>query len=134
VFYLGSGPSYSIPMVLPYGTLILVVEDEPITALMIEDTLVDEGCKVVGPVHNVDAALAAIETNHLDGALLDINLNGVQSYAVADALALRGIPFILLTGYGGLAIPSKYRACAVCDKPFSAQKLVEAVTQHFDLG
>jgi FixJ family two-component response regulator len=79
-------------------------------------------------------APSLIETNHLDGALLDIHLNGLQSYAVADALALRGIPFILLTGYGGLAIPSKYQACTACDRPFSAQKLVEMVTQHFDLG
>jgi DNA-binding NtrC family response regulator len=121
-------------MVLPYGTRILVVEDEPLIALMIEDTLADEGCKVIGPVGTVNAALAAIETNHLDGALLDINLKGVQSYAVADALALRGIPFILLTGYGASDIPEKYRACVVCDKPFSVQKLVEMVTDHFELG
>ena len=39
------------------GCRILVVEDEMLIAVMIEETLQDLGCVVVGPVAKLDAAL-----------------------------------------------------------------------------
>ena len=44
----------------------------------------------------------------LDGAILDIDLHGQPSFAVADALQARGIPFVFTTGYGSSMIPEPY--------------------------
>ncbi|WP_261404766.1 response regulator [Chenggangzhangella methanolivorans] len=84
------------------GLRILLVEDEAMIAMLVEDMLLDGGAEVVGPAGGVKAALAVIaETDAIDGALLDVNLGGEQSFEVADALAARNIPFVFVTGYGG---------------------------------
>lgn len=91
-----------------YGQRILVVENEGIVAWALEDMLADLGCAVVGPAARVSQALATIDDGPIDAAVLDLNLNGHMSYPVADVLALRGIPFVFLTGYHKSSIPEKY--------------------------
>src|SRR4029078_2691283 len=81
------------------GLRVLVVEDEMIVAWVLEDMLADLGCAVIGPAARVKQALAMIDAEAVDAALLDVNLNGQKSYPVADALAARGVPFIFATGY-----------------------------------
>jgi DNA-binding NtrC family response regulator len=73
------------------GRRVLIVEDEVMVAWALEDTLADIGCVIVGPAARVNQALAMIETEVIDMALLDINLNGEKSYPVSDALAARGV-------------------------------------------
>ena len=58
---------------------ILVLEDEPLVAMMLEDELGSMGIYVVGPANNLKSALQLAELSSLDGALLDLNING--SYA-----------------------------------------------------
>src|SRR5450759_3991479 len=81
------------------GRRVLMVEDEMIVAWLLEDTLTDLGCAVIGPAGNVNQALAMIEAEAIDVAVLDINLNGQMSYPIADALAARGVPLVFSTGY-----------------------------------
>jgi CheY-like chemotaxis protein len=57
--------------------------------IMIEDTLADLGCKSVTSAATVDKALALINALVFDVAMLDMNLNGSDSQAVADALCAR---------------------------------------------
>jgi len=59
-----------------------------------------EGAEVIGPVGWAEGALALIDSQGttLDAALLDIDLHGERSYAIADALASRGIRFAFATG------------------------------------
>ena len=83
-----------------YGRRVLVVEDEMIVAWLLEDMLADFGCTIVGPAARIDQALAMIKAEALDAAVLDVNLNGQQSYPLADALVTRGVPFVFSTGYG----------------------------------
>ncbi len=78
---------------------ILIVEDEPLIAMMLEDFLdaLDKQC--VGTCDTVQSALATIADEHPDAVILDINLSGGEkSWPVADALAERGIPFVLSSG------------------------------------
>jgi CheY-like chemotaxis protein len=82
------------------GLRILLVEDEPIIAMTAEDMLESLGCAVVASAASLDEALAAGEAGGFDVAMLDINLNGVASLPVADALKAAGTPFIFTTGYG----------------------------------
>jgi hypothetical protein len=44
----------------------------------------------------------------LDGAVVDINLQGELAYPIGDALIERGIPFVFTTGYDQAGIPTAY--------------------------
>ena len=81
------------------GRRALLVEDEPIVAWLLKDMLVDLGCSVVGPAADVNQALAMIDAESIDVAVLDVNLRGQMSYPIADVLVARGVPFVFSTGY-----------------------------------
>lgn len=82
------------------GTRVLLVEDEPLIAMHVEDVLVGLGCCIAGVASNAAQAMAVIKGAQIDVAVLDINLgNNETSYPIADALADRHVPFILLSGY-----------------------------------
>ncbi len=97
---------------------VMVVEDELLIAMLIEDTLTDRGYVVVGPFSNLPDALHAARTQPMDAALLDVNLRGERVYPVAEALEARGIPFLLLSGYGVDAVPANRAHWSTCSKPF----------------
>jgi hypothetical protein len=58
--------------------------------------------------------------------MLDMNLNGNKSRAVADALAA---PFVFSTGYSGLDMSDGYGDRPVLKKPFPYEELVEILTR-----
>jgi CheY-like chemotaxis protein len=111
------------------GRCVLVVEDEMLVLIMIEDLLTDLGCESVTAAATVNQALAAIEAQIFDVAMLDMNLNGSSSYAVAEALAARGIPFVFSTGYSGHHMRDGYRDRPILKKPFMDRELVEILTR-----
>jgi DNA-binding response OmpR family regulator len=101
---------------------VLVLEDEAFIAMMLQDELETLGIHVIGPINNLKSAILLAETSELDGALLDLNINGVQATAVADKLQARGIPFIFVTGYDR-PVGLKYRDAKVLHKPFTEIEL-----------
>ena len=103
------------------GRRVLVVEDEMIVAWLLEDMLADLGCAVVGPASSVEQALAMIDAEAIDVAVLDVNLNGQMSYPIADALATRGVPFVFSTGYDKDTLLDGYRIFPVLQKPFTGR-------------
>jgi len=80
---------------------ILILEDDPLLDLDLEDYFTEQGAKVVGPVSSVEQALQAVKKG-IDGAVLDLNLRGVYSYPVIDALAKTGTPLVVCSGYAEL--------------------------------
>ena len=96
---------------------ILIVDDEPLISAMTEDWLSELGHIVVGPAHNLAAALELAEAD-LDAAIVDVALGKDMSYPLADALSARGVPFVLATGYGPDGIDPRYRAHSTLGKPF----------------
>jgi len=111
------------------GCRLLLVEDEMMVAWAVEEVLCDWGCTVVGPVARAGKALALLDAEAVDMALLDISLNGERSYHVADALEARGVPFVFLTGYGRDSLPSRYRSHALVQKPFDQSELGDVLTK-----
>ena len=107
----------TLPVTL-IGLRILVVEDEMIVSLLIEEMLAEQRCDVIGPFGHLDEALHAAQTDMIDFALLDVNVNGEMIYPVAETLAARNIPFLLLTGYGHHGLPKSHQDWPVCSKPF----------------
>jgi DNA-binding response OmpR family regulator len=109
------------------GKRVLLLEDEMLVSLMIEDFLAAQGCIVVGPFSQVAEAVLAAKAEAIDVAILDINIGGVMSFPVADALQARNIPFLFLSGYGQSAVPADHPEWLVCSKPFTGAKLVGAL-------
>jgi CheY-like chemotaxis protein len=111
------------------GSRILVVEDNFLAAEVVRDMLESSGCKVIGPVGRVADGLRLAEQEELDGAVLDINLNGDWCFPIAQALRQRGIPFIFLTGYDDAAIPTELRPVRRLGKPIVGQQLIDVLTE-----
>src|SRR3954452_18857806 len=111
------------------GRRVLVVEDEMIVAWLLQDMLADLGCAVVGPAARVTQALAMIDAEAIDAAVLDVNLNGQKSYPVADALAARGVPFVFSTGYVTESLPNEYQSLRLLQKPFKRSELGDTLAQ-----
>ena len=107
------------------GRWILLVEDEIIVACLLEDMLADLGCAVVGPAASIHQALAMIDTEAIDAAVLDVNLNGQMSYPIADVLAARGVPFVFSTGYHKDRLLERYRIFPALQKPFHLLELTD---------
>ncbi len=110
------------------GRRILVVEDEMMVLLATEDMLADLGCEAVAAAATVDQALALIDAQGFDAAMLDVNLNGRKSYPVADVLTRRGVPFAFSTGYSDHGRDGHYSDRPVLRKPFRQSELGEVLT------
>lgn len=107
------------------GRRVLVVEDEVLIAITLEDMLDAAGYTVVGPFGRVAEALRVAQAETIDAALLDVNVAGEKVFPVAFALEKRGVPFLLLTGYGQSALPRERTDWAVCPKPFHEEELID---------
>jgi len=86
--------------------------------MTIESMLADLGCESVTAAATAAQALAFTESQVFDVALLDLNLNGHQSYAVADALIALNVPFAFSTGYGSDGVSEDYRDRPMLRKPY----------------
>jgi CheY-like chemotaxis protein len=106
---------------------ILVVEDEMTIALLIEDMLVELGHEVVDLAMRLPRALELARTAEVDFAILDVNLDGRMSFAVADVLAERGVPFVFATGYGSAGLAPHLEGRTVIRKPFDLAALAAAL-------
>jgi CheY-like chemotaxis protein len=107
---------------------ILIVEDEPLIAMMIEDFLDALDREVAGTADNDADALDLVAAGGIDAAILDVNLrNHEKSWPVADALAEAGIPFILSTGAGGDSIEEAHRDRPTLSKPFTMDGVEKAL-------
>jgi len=111
------------------GRRVLLVEDEMLVVWLLEDMLADLGCTVVGPASSVNQALAMIDAEVIDVAVVDVNLNGQMSYPVADALAARGVPFVFSTGYDKETLLDGYRSFPVLQKPFHRSELSDTFSK-----
>ena len=115
----------ALPPARLQGRRILVVEDDFITAEDLRRELEHLGAEVLGPVPDVAGALGLVAGDPApDGALLDINLGGVASYPVADALRARDVPFVFVTGYDSGAIPASYADVPRVEKLGDIERIV----------
>ncbi len=78
-------------------------------------------------VMRLEAGLRVARTIEADVAILDINLDGKQSFPIADILRQRGIPFFFATGYGPRGLNDNYADTFTLKKPFLTSELEKAV-------
>lgn len=106
---------------------ILIVEDEPLIAMMLEDFLGELGHTIIGTAESVADALAMVELGGFDVAIIDVHLKGDHVWPVADQLIERGIPFILATGGHIEPPPERHASAAVLAKPYTIDAIEPAI-------
>ncbi len=87
---------------------------------------------MVGPVSRLSAALEIAGEARLDGAILDINLAGENSFPVARLLRKRRVPFLFLTGYTDISfVPPDLRDVPRLFKPFGDYEVAAVAGRLF---
>ncbi len=106
---------------------VLVVEDEYFIADAMQRGLKKEGAIVLGPAPSVAEALALIDSQPVDAAILDLNLGDEKAFPVADVLQARDIPFLFTTGYDASDVPPAWRHVPRLEKPVEVATIVRAL-------
>lgn len=100
------------------GLTIMVVEDEFLAALDLKRLIEERDGKVAGPVGRLEQAQQMARSVRLDGAILDVKLDGTDSLSLADELIARDVPIILVTGYDIARLPVRFASTPRLPKPF----------------
>ena len=109
---------------------ILIVEDEPLIAMMLEDFLDSLGHKVVASCDSVSDALAQVEQGGFDVAIIDVQLkDGESVWPVADKLAESGTPFVVATGGHVEPPPAAHADVPTLTKPYTIDSIEPAIEE-----
>jgi DNA-binding response OmpR family regulator len=106
---------------------VLLVEDEVMIRMMVADMLQELGYTIAGEAGDIDEAVRLVQATDFDIAILDVNVNGKVISPVAEAVQLRGRPFVFATGYGSQGLPAKFRDRPTLQKPFQIETLARAI-------
>jgi CheY-like chemotaxis protein len=107
---------------------ILIVEDEPLIAMMLEDFLESLGHSVLASCDSVAEALGHVEAGGFDVAIIDVQLrDGERVWPVADRLAEAGTPFVLATGGHVEPPPAAHAGAPVLAKPYTIDAIEPAL-------
>ncbi len=110
---------------------ILIVEDEPLIAMMLEDFLDSLGHAVSATCDTVQSALAAVERGGFEIAILDVNLKGENVWPVAKRLREMKVPFVIATGGHVDPPPPEFNSAPVIEKPYTIDRVTPAIDAAF---
>lgn len=103
---------------------ILVVEDEPLLAMLLEEDLAELGHESGGSAATVEQAMGMLDASSYDAALLDYSLSeNTTSAPVAERLRREGKPFCYLSGHRSIAPGEHAPDAPLLTKPVSLATL-----------
>jgi two-component SAPR family response regulator len=105
---------------------VLVAEDEPLVAVDVVNQLTEAGATVVGPCSTSGRALAALDENEIDVAIIDFVLADDNTEGLQAALEDKGIPFVVVTGYPRVLV-RRHQRQPVLSKPVAPNALAATV-------
>lgn len=116
---------------VPKPAKILVVENEYLIASLLTRVLEDAGYAVIGPVfRGADGCLMIrIFNGQIDAAILDVCLNGEQSYPIAEELSKRKVPFLFTTTYSWQEIAPEFADRPYLSKPYTKSDLLRTLAR-----
>ncbi len=106
----------------------LVVEDDPIVAMVVEDTLRNMGLDVLIDLNLIDA-LSEIEASEFDVALIDLGLRGESARPVILALLDRSIPFVVMSGGDLRSLAVEFPQIRTISKPLDMKALKQLMLE-----
>lgn len=112
---------------------ILVVEDEPLIAMMLEDFLESLGHRVHATCESVGEAVKAVDQGGFELAILDVNLKGENVWPVASRLREKQVPFVIATGGHVDPPPAEFHSVPVIEKPYTIDRVNPAIDAAFAL-
>lgn len=108
------------------GRTIFIAEDEAFIALDIACAVEDAHGRVIGPAASVAEGLTLLESESVDGAILDVNLTDRDVTPVVALLVERGVPIILQSGVGfPVELASRFPSLTVHIKPCTSAALID---------
>jgi len=107
---------------------ILVLEDDPFIAFDLQAILEGEGHEVVGLFDSLDEAYEHLEDG-FDYALLDIDVIGGKSFALASHLVERHIPFSFVSASRPADLPQSLQQVSFIPKPFEERAILRSIEQ-----
>lgn len=113
------------------GHRILIVEDNFVMALDLSLMVEELGGAVIGPAGRLDEGMALAETNEVDGAILDVNLDGENTFFLADGLLAADVAVIFATGYDVKMLPERFARTPKLSKPFDVRSVEKAIREAF---
>ncbi len=110
---------------------VLVVEDDPIVAMVLEDTLRDMGLDVLIDLTLVDG-INEVEAGAFEAALVDVGLRGEDARPIMAALRERGIPFAVMSGGDLSKLGTEFPQVRMLSKPLDMPSLAKIVRELLD--
>lgn len=106
------------------GRTILIVEDEPLVALDVAETIKAAGASVM-LTHTLKDGLKLAEHADLSAAVLDFGLADGEANELCERLNGRGVPYVLYSGYDHVS--DACRGGVLVPKPASPDTLIDAL-------
>jgi len=111
---------------------ILIVEDEPLIAMMLEDFIETLGHSCVGTADSIQSAMPFFRKGGFDAAILDVNLrSGELCWPLADALLQDGKPYVLASGGQADPLPERFATAPALCKPYTMDGVREVLDGLF---
>lgn len=112
---------------------LFLVEDEALISMDLEALVEDLGHVVIGLSARVEQAISLLEMLEVlpDAAIVDANLGGESARPVVEALAARGIPTIIASGYKSDELEKMGIRGTTIPKPYNARAINEALENLF---
>ena len=110
------------------GVRIVIVEDDIVQALALENLIAELGGCVLATAYSFEQAINVVNGAQFDCAILDINLGGTLSFAIADLLQRRDVPILFCTAYAEAANVFAGQGPVAClEKPIQKIELRDAL-------
>ena len=107
---------------------ILIAEDEAIISVILSGDLRDEGYVIAGPFSTAREAIAWLDGEAPDVAIVDYMLRDGPCTRLLHALRTRGVPFVIFSGYArGPEIDDAFLDVPWFEKPASSDALLEVL-------
>ena len=110
------------------GGTLLFAQNGPIPDLDLRDDLRRIGVDIAGPAGGAaDVRRLLAEPRRIDGAVLDLDLDGREAVQIADLLIERGIPFVFAVNDPQLVRREQYPGFVLCRKPIHLDEIADAL-------
>ena len=109
------------------GLRALIFEDEYFVDDDLKRILKQQGADLVKLSGTVEDAIRTIREGDFDVALVDINIRGEMTFALADEVRRRNVSFAFVSGYERSLIPRRFDDVPNWGKPYDHREVVSGI-------